>query len=193
MEMTVQEIKQRVAADQRSVPVYNERPRAPEGRAASSGLPGPLGNISGVDLGAIDAGQLALGLGWFGIALGLAEVAAPQWVAQVAGVEASRDSRALISAFGVREIANGLAILAQPDNPLWVQPALLATRSISPRWASRSAGPRTTRGRSASPWRWWPASQPSTCCAASATSHRARPRYAGAAASESPRWQRAVR
>lgn len=121
MEMTVQEIKQRVAADQRSIPVYNERPRAPEGRAASSRLPGPLGNISGVDLGGIDARQLALGLGWFSIALGLAEVAAPQWVAQLAGVEESRDSRALISAFGVREIANGLAILAQPDNPLWVQ------------------------------------------------------------------------
>jgi hypothetical protein len=71
--------------------------------------------------GSIDAKQFALGLGWFSIALGLAEVAAPQTVAEMVGVEVSRDSRALISTFGVREIANGLAILAQPENPIWMQ------------------------------------------------------------------------
>jgi hypothetical protein len=71
--------------------------------------------------GNFDARQLAQGLGWFSVALGLAEVAAPQWVAELVGVEVSRDSRALISVFAVREIATGLAILAQPENPLWVQ------------------------------------------------------------------------
>jgi hypothetical protein len=79
------------------------------------------GHRPGSGSGSIDTKQLALGLGWFSIVLGLAEVTAPQGVAKMVGVEVSRDSRALISAFGVREIANGLAILAQPDNPLWVQ------------------------------------------------------------------------
>jgi hypothetical protein len=118
MEMTVQDIKQRIGrGEEQSLPVYNERPRylaRPENTSRS-----PLDNLGA--LGDIDGRQLALGLGWFSIALGVAEVAAPQLVAQLVGVEESRDSRALISAFGVREIANGLAILAQPENPLWVQ------------------------------------------------------------------------
>jgi hypothetical protein len=118
MEMTVQDIKERIgSAEEQSVPVANERPRYLERRAAQDG-----GQLAGMGaLGNVDARQLALGLGWFSIALGLAEVAAPQMVAGLVGVEESRDSRALISAFGVREIANGLAILSQPDNPLWVQ------------------------------------------------------------------------
>jgi hypothetical protein len=96
------------------VPVYNAPPAS---RAAEHEDHG--GRIE--MLGGIEARQLAQGLGWFSIALGVAEVAAPQWVAGLAGVEDSRDSRGLISAYGVREIANGLAILAQPDNPFWVQ------------------------------------------------------------------------
>jgi hypothetical protein len=119
MEMTVQDIKQRIgSSDEKTLPVYNERPRyleRPEvaGGGARAGVGDALANI--------DARQLAVGLGWFSIALGLAEVAAPQWVAELAGIEVSRDSRAVISAFGAREIANGLAILAQPENALWVQ------------------------------------------------------------------------
>jgi hypothetical protein len=97
-----------------SIPVRNEQPPVRTDRYQLDRRPeARLGNI--------DARQLAQGLGWFSIVLGLAEVAAPQRVAEMVGVEVSRDSRALISAFGVREIANGLAILAQPDNPLWVQ------------------------------------------------------------------------
>lgn len=118
MEMTVQDIKDRIGSgEQRTLPVYNERPRYLEPRDASGRSPLAEFRV----LADMDARQLALGLGWFSIALGVAEVAAPQWVAELVGVEESRDSRALISAFGVREIANGLAILTQPDNPLWVQ------------------------------------------------------------------------
>jgi hypothetical protein len=122
MDMTVQEIKQRIDREQgRSLPVHNERPRYLQAREASPG--GQLAGLGAVGeaIGEIDARQLAQGLGWFSVALGVAEVAAPQWVASLVGVEDSRDSRALLSAFGVREIANGLAILAQPHNPLWVQ------------------------------------------------------------------------
>jgi hypothetical protein len=118
MQMTVQEIKQRIDhEEQKTVPVYNERPRYLEERETQPS--GPLQRIEA--LANIDARQLSLGLGWFSIGLGLAQVAAPQLVAQLSGIEDSRDSRSLMSALGLREIANGLAILAQPQNPLWLQ------------------------------------------------------------------------
>jgi hypothetical protein len=118
MQMTVQEIKQRIDhTEQRTLPVYNERPRYLEEREAQQG--GPLQGVSA--LANMDARRLSLGLGWFSIGLGLAQVAAPQLVAQLSGIEDSRDSRSVMSALGLREIANGLAILAQPQNPLWLQ------------------------------------------------------------------------
>ena len=58
---------------------------------------------------------LAKGLGWFSIGLGLAEMAAPQSVAQLVGIADGERTRAVIRGYGAREIANGLAILTQPD------------------------------------------------------------------------------
>src|SRR5215213_9737325 len=58
--------------------------------------------------------QLAKGLGWFSLGLGLAEVLAPRAIAKIAGV---KGNTALIRLFGLREIASGLAIFAQGERP----------------------------------------------------------------------------
>jgi hypothetical protein len=60
---------------------------------------------------------LAQGLGWFSIGLGLAEVIAPRAIAGFLGME--RHS-GLIRAYGVREIATGVGILASDDPTPWI-------------------------------------------------------------------------
>jgi uncharacterized membrane protein len=62
------------------------------------------------------AEQLAVGLGWFSIGLGLAEVVAPRSVAQLIGLPETDRHSATLQALGVREIAHGVAILAQPGS-----------------------------------------------------------------------------
>jgi uncharacterized membrane protein len=64
--------------------------------------------------------RLAIGLGWFSIALGLAEVAAPRSVARLIGVASDENTEPVLRAMGAREIANGVAILAQPDRARWL-------------------------------------------------------------------------
>lgn len=64
------------------------------------------------------AEQLAIGLGWFSIALGATELIAPRRLARAVGVPDA--SAATIRAFGAREFGNGLAILAQPDRAAWL-------------------------------------------------------------------------
>jgi uncharacterized membrane protein len=63
---------------------------------------------------------LALALGWFSIALGLAEAAAPSRVARLIGADDTESTRNTLRAFGAREIAAGVAILAQPDRARWL-------------------------------------------------------------------------
>jgi uncharacterized membrane protein len=58
--------------------------------------------------------QLARGLGWFSIGLGLAEVLAPRGIAKIAGV---RGNTTLIRLFGLREIASGIGIFMQGKRP----------------------------------------------------------------------------
>ncbi len=62
--------------------------------------------------------RLARGLGWYSIALGLAEVLAPRQVARMAGVP---EHVGLIRLLGLREIASGIAIFTQrrPAKALW--------------------------------------------------------------------------
>ncbi len=66
--------------------------------------------------------QLAKGLGWFSLGLGIAELAAPRMVARAIGIEAA-DGRAAttLRAMGAREIAAGLGVLARPQHaaPMW--------------------------------------------------------------------------
>ena len=66
------------------------------------------------------AERLARGLGWFSIGLGLTEILAPRMVAKISGVR--RENDGLIQLFGIREIASGVAIFMQGDQPaeaLW--------------------------------------------------------------------------
>lgn len=69
-------------------------------------------NGHGAVLG-MDAKQLANGLGWFSIGLGVAELLAPRAIARMAG---TKDHRALIRGYGLREIASGISILERPQN-----------------------------------------------------------------------------
>jgi len=62
------------------------------------------------------ADQLAIALGWFSVALGATEILAPRRLASAIGL--ADTSTSTIQAFGVREIASGLAILMRPDQPL---------------------------------------------------------------------------
>lgn len=64
--------------------------------------------------------QLAIGLGWFSIALGIAELAAPHSVARFIGVPTDPTTVSVLRSSGAREVGNGLAILAQPDRPAWM-------------------------------------------------------------------------
>jgi uncharacterized membrane protein len=67
--------------------------------------------------------QLARGLGWFSLGLGLAELLAPRGVAKVAGV---RGNTGLIRLLGLREIAHGIAIFTQgrrPKEAMWARVA----------------------------------------------------------------------
>jgi uncharacterized membrane protein len=65
------------------------------------------------------AEQLARGLGWFSIGLGLAELAAPGSIARLTGMN-DRANSTTLQAFGARQFANGIAILAQPDSSKWL-------------------------------------------------------------------------
>ncbi len=58
------------------------------------------------------AHALAQGLGWFSIALGAAELLAPHALARWLG---AGDRAALIRAYGAREVANGIGIVARDD------------------------------------------------------------------------------
>lgn len=63
--------------------------------------------------------QIAKGLGWFSIGLGVTEVMAAPQLETCLGMT---DATSQIRAYGVREIGSGLAILFQKPNltgPLW--------------------------------------------------------------------------
>src|SRR5918993_2479955 len=67
--------------------------------------------------GSSSAQAVARGLGWFSIALGMAEVAAPRTLARALGMEGQEQ---LLRAYGLREIATGAAILASQIPQPWV-------------------------------------------------------------------------
>jgi uncharacterized membrane protein len=64
--------------------------------------------------------RLARGLGWFSIGLGLAEIAIPGTLAQLIGVRRNGNTQSALQAYGVREIANGMAILQSSQDPTWL-------------------------------------------------------------------------
>jgi uncharacterized membrane protein len=106
-----------------------QSPQGAPGLVVKDGLTGPEAPVNGREYGAdgrqnalkkyVDEEQLARGLGWFSLGLGLAELLAPRGVAKVAGI---RGNTALIRLFGLREIASGIAIFAggrRPAGPVW--------------------------------------------------------------------------
>jgi uncharacterized membrane protein len=66
-----------------------------------------------------DGETLASGLGWFSLALGIAQIAAPGGIARLIGVRSTTRSRALMRAIGVREVAAGVGILSQTRTSDW--------------------------------------------------------------------------
>jgi len=63
--------------------------------------------------------RLATGLGWFSLALGTAELAAPRTMARLIGIPDDPRLVSVLRAFGAREIASGLGLLARPDQAAW--------------------------------------------------------------------------
>ena len=61
--------------------------------------------------------ETARGLGYFSIALGIAELTMPQAIRRAAGIEAPD---ALVRGYGVREMATGVAILMSHDATPWI-------------------------------------------------------------------------
>lgn len=63
--------------------------------------------------------QLAKRLGWFSIALGVAEVCCPDQISRITGVR----NRQLLTLFGLREIATGIGLLVsrRPEPWLWAR------------------------------------------------------------------------
>jgi uncharacterized membrane protein len=63
-----------------------------------------------------DGEGLARFLGWFSIGLGLAEVVAPERLATLIGVRDDDRNVNILRAFGLREIGNGIGLLARPQS-----------------------------------------------------------------------------
>ena len=63
------------------------------------------------------ARRRARALGWFSLGLGAAEIVAPRAVARAMGTRAGKTNRATLRAFGLRELACGIGILARPRAP----------------------------------------------------------------------------
>ncbi len=63
------------------------------------------------------ADTLARGLGWFSIGLGLAEILAPRSLTRALGLQGHER---LVQAYGLREIATGIGILASRDPTPWI-------------------------------------------------------------------------
>jgi uncharacterized membrane protein len=90
----------------------------PTDHTLSDTAPGSNGALRQRLFEVADEEQLARGLGWFSIGLGLTEVLAPRFLARVIGV---RPRPALFCFLGLREIASGLGILTgrKPAGWLW--------------------------------------------------------------------------
>jgi hypothetical protein len=63
------------------------------------------------------ANSLAKGLGWFSVALGVAELVAPRKLARAVGL---KGREGVVAAYGARELATGIAILASRDPAPWI-------------------------------------------------------------------------
>ena len=60
--------------------------------------------------------QVAHGLGWTSVAIGLAELAAPRQVEALLGLEDRRERRGILRVLGLRELMHGFSLLTE-DKP----------------------------------------------------------------------------
>ena len=67
-----------------------------------------------------NADSLASGLGWFSVGLGLAQIAMPDRVARIAGIEPTPNNIRMMRTFGMRELTSGVGILTQPVPDKWL-------------------------------------------------------------------------
>src|SRR4051812_7417726 len=69
--------------------------------------------------------NLARGLGWFSLALGLTEIATPDMLSKAIGIPPKPSTSWLMRAMGVRELLAGAGVLMQPRRsvPLWMRVA----------------------------------------------------------------------
>jgi hypothetical protein len=72
--------------------------------------------------------EVARGLGYFSIALGVAELSAPGAICRAAGIAGQEG---VVRAYGTREIATGVAILASHDPTPWIWGGSSVMRSTS--------------------------------------------------------------
>ena len=99
--------------------------RNPVGTALSrdtrpeAGTTGPYQRIADEDRGT-GGESLANFLGWFSIALGLTQVAAPGGIARLVGIDDDERNRALMRTMGLRELTSGLGILSKQQPAGWV-------------------------------------------------------------------------
>jgi uncharacterized membrane protein len=92
---------------------------------------------------------LALGMGWFSLALGAAELAAPRTIARLIGVPADDRTITILRAYGVRELGAGAAILAQPERATWLWTRVAGDLLDLGTLAAAMRSPETDRGRAA--------------------------------------------
>jgi uncharacterized membrane protein len=101
--------------------------------------------MSSAKMGSRSPERFANALGCFSIALGLSEVAATNSLASMIGLADARPG--LLKALGLREIANGLAILATPLKPQWMWSRVAGDTVDLSLLALALASPRSKRGR----------------------------------------------
>lgn len=148
-----QEIRTQTVDEQRGQPARASSSQASQRGSQKTRGASPRTNGDGngrqeVGLKNVKAEQLARGLGWFSIGLGLAELLAPRGIARVAGV---RGNTTLIRLLGLREIAHGIAIFTQdnktgkPAEAVWSRVAgdALDLACLGAAFAS----PKTSKGR----------------------------------------------
>ena len=91
--------------------------------------------------------SFAVGLGWFSIALGVAELTAPHSVARVIGVTPTDRAVTTLRSCGARELSHGLAILAQPDRATWLWSRVAGDALDLASLGGVMTAPDTNRGR----------------------------------------------
>lgn len=94
-----------------------------------------------------NTGTLASGLGWFSVGLGLAQIAMPDRVAEIAGIEPTPGNIRLMRSFGMRELTSGVGILTQPAPDKWLWSRVVGDVLDLAMLGVAMSGDRSRRGR----------------------------------------------